>query len=743
MRWKIFFFIVHLFWSSALIFSNDPFKLPRIRGQVKIDGLIDESAWEGIKSLPVFMHIPTFGDPPTEKTEILIAYDDNHLYLAGRLYTSNPKDVQGTSKKRDDLSVSSDWFGVAIDTFNDKENALIFITTPTGLRLDMTVSNDAQGEFPINMSWNTFWDTAVSRNEKGWFAEIRIPFSSLRFQNKEGDVVMGLSAWRYMPRKNEVDIFPKIPNKWDWGMFKPSQFREVVFKGIKSRKPIYLAPYLLAGYGQSFELNDMETAYQQSNDPVFELGLDFKYGLTSNLTLDLTINTDFAQVEADDLQVNLTRFSLFFPEKRLFFQERSSIFDFNFGEPNRLFYSRRIGIDEDENQVPIYGGLRMIGRIGSWDLGFLSMQTAPTEELSTQNFSVFRIRRRIFNPYSYLGTMVTSKIGKNGTYNIAYGVDGIFRLFEDDYLRFNWAQTFDDEEENKFTSLNPARIRVSWERRTNDGLAYDLSYTRSGATYNPEMGFEMREDYTRFGNAIKYGWIPEEKSFLQRHNVFLTGFIFIRNEDQTTESAEIGSGWAFATKKGYWGQISFKHYYEDVTEGFSFEDEDEEDEELSDPDVPIGQYKFYAMEAHLMLAMGKPLWSEANLYVGSFYDGWRLSLGMSPRWSVSPSLELSGTYQINRIKFPDRNKDFYFHITRLRILYMLNTKLSASAFIQYNNSSHEVITNIRLRYNPKEGNDLYLVYNEGLNTNRYRDFPTLPFRSDRTIMLKYTYTFKL
>ena len=346
--------------------AQDQYVLSRINGPVVLDGLSAEPAWEGIEPLPVVEHRPNFGSEPSERTEILVAYNEDYLYVAGRLFDNEPLKIQAPSKKRDSRNPGSDWFGIALDTFNDKENALAFFTTPTGLRWDAAVINDAQGGISANTNWNTLWDVAVVRNDEGWFAEMRIPFSSLRFQDDNGRVVMGLISWRQIARKEEWVIFPAIPSDWGFlSFYKISEAQEVVFEGVRSHKPLHVAPYLLLGTEQSSELNIDESVYQPIEHLKYEVGLDVKYGLTSNLTLDATLNTDFAQVEADDQQINLTRFSLFFPEKRLFFQERSSVFDFNFesSEPNRLFYSRRIGI-YDGKPVRIYGGARLVGRVG-------------------------------------------------------------------------------------------------------------------------------------------------------------------------------------------------------------------------------------------------------------------------------------------------------------------------------------------------------------------------------------------
>jgi hypothetical protein len=706
--------------------------LSRVQGRVTLDGLSTEPAWNGIKPLTVVVYTPNSGAAPSETTEILVAYDDDFIYVAGRLYDREPDKIQATSKKRDDMKLSNDWIGIILDTFHDHENALGFFTTPAGLKLDMTVFNDAEGEFPVNQNWNTFWDVKTVRNKEGWFVEMRIPLSSLRFQAAEGRVVMGLTAWRYIARKNETIISPAIPPKWGfWGSFKPSQAREVVLEGISSHKPLYIAPYLLGGYGRSYELNDAETAYGRKDKFVREAGLDVKYGLTNNLTLDLTVNTDFAQVEADDEQINLTRFSLFFPEKRLFFQERASVFDFNFGNESSLFYSRRIGIHE-ETLVPIYGGARMIGRVGPWDLGFLDMQTASVEDLPSENFGVLRVRRQVINANSWAGAMATSRIGADGTFNTAYGLDGLVRLFGDDYLSWNWTQTFASGEKNRIFSLDPAKFRIDWQRRTLKGLGYDLDFSRAGIDYEPGMGFESRDNYSRLGERLLYGWFPGEKSWLLRHNVFVNGFLYLRNADGAVESSEIGPGWEFTSKSGYYAKVNPKFCYENVSEGFSLSDEAE---------IPAGRYRFFDLNFTFTTPSTETTYLEGSLDAGSFYGGRRISLGISPRWDVSSSLEISGFYEFDRATFPERNQKFIAHIGRLRILTMLSTKFSAAAFVQYSSDANSVTANIRIRYNPREGSDLYIVYNDGLNTDRLSEIPALPRSMGRTLLVKYTYTF--
>ncbi len=713
---------------------NEPIKIQRINSPVTLNGMSDEDAWQGIESLPLRMSMPNFGSEPSERTEILLGYDDDYLYAAGRFYDSEPSKIQASSLKRDGgWSWSTDAMGIILDTFNDNENGVVFLTTPAGTRTDVNILNDGVG-IPyknVNINWNTFWDVATVRNDEGWFTEMRIPFSSLRFEGKDGQVVMGFITYRLIARKFEFNVFPLIPEKY--GIIKPSQAQEILFEGIKSHNPFYITPYFLGGLGQSYELNDAETIYKRTDKFAREAGLDVKYGLTNNITLDLTLNTDFAQVEADDQIINLTRYSLFFPEKRLFFQERSGNFEFRFEDMNRLFYSRRIGIYEGD-QVRIYGGARVVGRAGPWDIGFLNMQTEKFGDLSSENLNVMRLRKQVINPYSYIGCMVTSRIGKGDTWNTAYRIDGIFRLFGDDYLTLKWAQSFEDNKKNQVVALEPTKIYVNWNRRSNKGLGYNLSFSRSGDDFNPGIGYERRDNYTRFGDLVQYGWFPDKESRLQNHQAFIEGFTFIRNDDGEIESSEIGSGWQFETKANSFGVITIKQFQEDVTESFSFSD---------DVDVPEGKYMFYGIEGEYSPLRGNSYRIGTYIKAGSFYDGRRITMSLIPVANISAHLQLEGKYQLNRVEFSDRNQKFTGHIFRLRALAFLNAKHSLIALIQYNSANDAIVTNLRYRYNPREGNDFYIVYNDGLNTDREREIPVLPRTSIRTILVKYSYTFNI
>ena len=721
--------------------SQESIAINPISGQVIFDGKPDEAVWNEASVFPLIVHSPNFGAEPSERSEVMIAYNQEFLWIGARLFSEDPGNITSTSKKRDEQSRNSDQFGILLDTYDDNENALAFFTMPSGARIDYTVSNDGEGGGgggmgSINRSWNTFWDVKTTRDEHGWYVEMRIPFSSLRFQTIDGKIKMGMILNRRISYMNETVTYPLIDPKYGFtASVKPSQAHTIEFENIEAHNPVYIAPYALGGFSSSWELNEEETEYVKKDETKLEAGLDVKYSLTSNLTLDLTVNTDFAQVEADDQQVNLTRYSLFFPEKRLFFQERSGIFNFSLGgRSDNLFYSRRIGIVDSE-QVRIYGGARLTGRINKWDVGILDMQTASYGETPSENFGVARLRRQVINQNSYVGGIMTTRIGTNGNYNVAYGVDGIIRMFGDDYLDVRLAQSMETGAENKVFSSDPTFVGITWERRTDEGFAYDLNYTFTGEQMNPDVGFLRRNDIQGMGGRLQYGWIGDETSKFFSNRAIFQVRRNNRVSDGSLESMEISPGWFISTKMGLGAFVELKYMKEGVDEDFDLSD---------DVMVPAGEYAFTAFEARIFTPSSKPIGAMIKFEAGGFFDGNIVSVGVEPILNLSASLQLSGAYQFNNVSFPDRNQSMRSHIVRASILYMYSTKLSASAFVQLNNSNEVFVGNFRLRYNPREGNDFYLVINE------YRGFmvndnavPAPPPYYNRAILLKYTHTFRL
>lgn len=707
-------------------------KLQRLAGPVTVDGRIDEEAWSTIHPFPLVTYQPTYRGAKSERTEIRVAYDDNYIYAAGRFYVNDLDNMRGNSFYRDRWS-GDDTFGLLLDTFNDNESALWFYTTPLGMRADGSVANDAESD--TNWDWNSFWDSASMITEEGWFAEMRIPFSSLAFQEEDSQVVFGLSVYRWLTTTNERHLYPDISPEFNNGFRKPSQMQDVILEGVTRKNPFYVTPYGLTGVDQMSALNDAESAYDLNNDLTNEVGLDLKYNLTPNLTLDVTVNTDFAQVEADDQQINLTRFSLFFPEKRQFFQERSGIFEFDTGEvSSRLFHSRRIGLVEGE-PIRIWGGARIVGRINEWDIGFLSMQTARQDGLPTENFGVLRLRKKAFNDYSTVGAMMTSRLEEDGTYNIVYGLDGIVRMMGDEYLTLKWVQSFDEAHVNgeNYKPLNAGRAVFNWTRRKLQGLNYDVGITWSGADYLPGIGFTRRSDFTFLSPDVNYQEFKDESSRLRRIWIGNWASTYLRNSDGSVESFWAHPFYWFELKNGATFLISTDHYYEDVRAPFSLSE---------DAEVPPGSYWFHDVWLEAGAPEGWLFRPSAELISGSFYDGWRTSISPGLSWNVSKHLEVGVNYELSVIRFPDRDQRFDAHLPRVRIQAALNSHFSVASLVQYNNQTERVSINTRIRYHFREGNDLWFVYNEGINSERNQILgPRLPITESRTVLLKYTHTF--
>ncbi|MGM0667277.1 MAG: DUF5916 domain-containing protein [Bacteroidota bacterium] len=708
--------------------------MSKFEGELKFDGIINEEGWDKISPLELITFAPDYGAEPSEKTIVKIAYDRDYLYAGAILSDSNIDKVK-IQLKRDDWKYECDWLGIILDTFNDKENSLAFCTSPSGGRSDVAFSNDMEVfARDMNPNWNTFWDVKTTVYDNEWQVEMRIPFSSLRYHEEDGKIIMGLGIVRYLPYKNEMYSLPTAhKEQGSWGAWKASQTQEVVVKDISTKNPVYITPYVLAGVKRENRLNEAGTQYEHSTSPEWNIGMDTKLRVSDNLTLDLSLNTDFAQVENDNQRVNLTRFPLFFEEKRQFFQERNTNFEFNFDGYNRLFHTRQIGLYNGQ-PVTVYGGGRLVGRVKSWDIGFLSMQTAPyKDELLSENFTVLRLQKDVINDKSTIGGIITNRMNFNGKYNTAYGVDGLFNLFGNEYLRAMWAQTFENDENNRVFSVDPTRIFIQWERRQIEGLAYNLNYNYAGGNYNPGMGFESRRNYSRYGFTVSYNWINND-SWLYNHGFSLDGQLYSDIVNDITETSALNFGWKLESRKGMTVGLDASMLYDNLLEDFI------PYPELS---IPSGEYSFLFFKGNINSPRGRSFVIGTSVSSGKWYDGWSNSITVTPSVIIKQRLQLDGTYLYSAASLPERDQEFISHILRLRGQLVFNTKLSLSAFIQYSSISRFIPGNVRLRYNPREGNDLYIIYDEGFNTDRYRLVPALPVSKMRTIMLKYTYTFIL
>jgi Domain of unknown function (DUF5916) len=719
--------------------------LQRLTGPITLDGMSDEAAWREIEPLDLTMYEPTFRGASGRAVQVLVGYDDEAIYVAGRFFHDDPEEIRAFSLTRDRWS-GDDGFGILLDTFNDNENAVRFVGLPLGTRLDMTITGGgAQGEGggrggaggPLNTSWNTFWDFETQITDVGWFGEMRIPFSSLRFEaGDDGSVVMGMMAYAYEPANGSRWTFPAIPQAFPYTQI--SAWQDVRLRDVEPKSPVYVTPYGLTGTSRAAQLNEAGDAWAYATDDNFDVGGDVKLNPTPNLTLDLTVNTDFAAVEADQQQINLTRFSLFFDEKRPFFQERAGIFGFATGaERGTLFYSRRIGL-ADGQPVPIYGGARLVGRLGSWDLGLIAMQTAEQGDLASENFGVLRVKRRVLNENSFVGAMSTSRVGLNGLYNFTYGVDGLFRATGDDYITVKWLQTFqggDAERDGAPGGFDAGRIVLDWTRRRLGGLSYQNAFTLSGAGYDPGTGFELRTNFARGQSDWNYQWFPGESSRFRRIWIGAKSNIWVRNADDRVDTGQLQPFVQVETKPGTTFRLSVNTQYEDVLRPFDLSE---------NVQVPAGSYWATEGAAEFRAPRGWKFRPNVALTAGDFFDGRRMGLRSDLSWSVSEYLELRGGWEWNRVRFGKRAQEFDSNLVRLTARGAFNTKMSIDAFVQYNSLTDALTTNTRFRYNFREGRDLWLVWNEGLNLEReVFGVPPLPFENARTLTLKYTHTFIL
>ncbi len=707
--------------------------VPKMETAILFDGVVDSLEWGSIAALPLVSHWPAFSAEPGTRTEFRVAYDEKFLYFSAICY-DDPALIQQPYFEHDKLAMTMDHISLILDTYNDNENALYFCVSPTGSRIDISVRNDAQGNNPNDLSWNAYWEAKVSLNDEGWMAEARIPFSSLRFQSENDLTTMGLIAYRYRPSSKQLDVYPAIPRDWGfWSFIKPSQAQDVIFSGIQNKRPWFTSPYVLSRLGYYHNRLPESPGFEKISGNKLDVGLDIQHAVSNNLNLDITVNTDFAQVEADDQVVNLSRFSLFFPEKRRFFLERSSIMEFSFENDNRLFYSRRIGINEGK-LIPLWGGVRLVGRIKSFDVGVMTMQSQEKFDFPSENFGVLRLRKRISENNSYVGGIFTSRTDFSGNTNLTYGLDGIINLFRDDYLKVNLAQSRQSQQTDSDSNFpkDRNRIYIQWEDRSNVGFNYSLSYSQVDLNYEPGLGFEMRKNFKAFGDRISYGWFPGEKSSFYYLQFTVNSQAYFSNTSNQLETFLVSPFVQLEWNNRNSVQFAYSRFLDNPPSAFNLS---------RDVVIDCGKYVNNDISIIYRTSPVNLLNALFNVTTGNYYEGKRFSASVTSTYTISRYFTLTGFYEYNHIGF-ENLPDYMSHVGRLKISSSLNVKLSMNAFVQYNSLSQISLLNFRLRYNPKDGNDLYLVYNEMLNNNGKSD-PLLPFSGFRTLTLKYIHTFHI
>ena len=675
----------------------------RVPAALRIDGLLDEALYRTVTPISDFIQSePTAGLPATEKTEVWISFDNEFVYVSMRASESQPDRMVVSEMRRDNGQVQqNENFAFALDTFYDRRNSFNFILNPIGGRQDGQNNNETS----YNGDWNPIWNFAVRRTADGWTAETAIPFKSIRYRAGRAQI-WGLQLRRTSRWKNEYSFLTHVPNgSGQNGLSRMSSAATLV--GIEapvSSRPLDIKPYVTSNV-----TSDMTSNPQRRNDPGAAYGFDVKYGLTQGLTADVTYNTDFAQVEADEQQVNLTRFSQFFPEKRDFFLENQGLFNFgsalnwngSAGDAPIMFYSRRIGLDQG-TEIPVDGGARVTGRAGRYSVGLLDIQSSSLDRLGvpSTNFAVARVRRDILRR-SAIGAIATrrSSISGGSGSGQTYGVDGTFAFFTN--LSFNtmWARTETPSRRGEDTSYR-ARLDFNGDR-------YGLNVERMGvgANFNPEVGFVKRVDYTKSHVQARFSPRPTRIKSIRKFTYQANWEIF-ENAAGQLETREMQAEFQAEFQSSDKIQVQYTHGYELLPESFRIS---------RGVTIPGGGYDLRNLHAQINLGQQRAVSGTLFADVGPFYGGDRTQFGYSfGRVKLNPHLALEPGLAINRVTLP--YGDFTSSLVSSRLTYTITPMMFVSSLVQYNSSNHTLSTNARLRWEYRPGSEFFVVYNEGRDT---------------------------
>lgn len=730
-------FSLNLAAQDSLQYLNaPPLVIKPLQGEITLDGKPDEPAWQQIAAFNYIMFRPDWGKP-NSSTKLKVTFDDRFLYVGAILRDSAAAPVVSRNLVRDGWN-GDDWFTFHIDAAFSKQNAAVFSIYPSGSRYDMVVSNDAVelGSSTFNNTYDMLWEGKTHLLDDGWSLEMKIPLSNLRLREVRGKVYSAISSARTINARNELYVFPAMPQEVNSAIMKPSIKRPVVFEGLETKKQLLVTPYLLAGNDRSQQLNLDQSAYEKNNTFTREVGLDVRYGLSSNITLDLTLNTDFAQVEADDQQINLSRFSLFFPEKRRFFQEQAGLYEVGLGGNSQLFYSRNIGIFQG-NLAPIIGGARVNGQLDQWELGALSIQTQKTTandtEVPSENFSVARLRHKVLNNRSFIGLMATHR-SRSGYNNSAFAADAFLNVKGETYLVSSLAYSADAE--NAASGfLNHIRFASELRKRVSEGWFYSLNYNYSGEHFNPGMGFLNRQNFHNSFVQLQHGRYNQagKGNFQYVKWTLLTSDNYWAASTGKFETWYNFTGWEATNFRGDSFDVSHVRELQQLEQPLQFS------EKLV---VPAGRYFFHYAFLGYYPAAQRRFGHWVRMEAGSFYGGRRLAITYSPGFNLSENINLSASWRANYIDLSGigSGKE-WLHVGRIKLEAALNLHLSGSFTWQYNSNSKTFFNNARLRYNFRDGHDLYLVYNENFNTELERESPILPRSGQQVFLLKYIYTF--
>jgi hypothetical protein len=681
----------------------------RSTGPIELDGRLDEPSWLTAPIAKDFIqNDPREGEPATYDTEVRLLYDEHALYIGVFAHDEHPDDLIINELRKDFDTNNADGFQVVIDTFHDERNGYQFSINPAGAKWDAQMSNEGR---ETNSNWDGIWDVKTRIAEDGWYAEIRIPFRTLKF---EADPVQtwGINFQRRLRRFNENSYWAPVQRIHSISRVSMAGTVDQL-QGLRPGANLRVKPYAL---GSS---NRLVTG---DSDGDFDAGVDVKYGVTSGLTWDFTVNTDFSQVEADEQQVNLTRFSLFFPEKRDFFLENSGVFQFGAGQttaggggggrqnPSQdviLFFSRRIGLADSGDAIPILGGTRLTGRVAGFSVGALNIQqhgtdaTATSPETLATNYTTLRLRRDVLGS-SDIGLMFMNKDVKGDHFNRVGGADANFRFFRD--LTFNLAVAKTNSPETAVKATGS-----EWYSKNAFGYRspfWDLraAYQTIGTRFNDEMGFVPRTGVNN-GEAFIGGHFRPKRVRTWLRDIFPHFQIenFTRQEGLGLESRYTDWHLPFTFQNSSFIEVGINPNVEVIRTPFTINSR-------RGIQVLPGRYEFKEYFVLANTNAAAPLSFTTRYSIGDFYDGYRRGYTVGTTVRANEHFNVSGNVQFNDITLPQGA--FTTTLVTGRVNYFLNTKVFVNALLQYNTDARQWSSNVRLNIIHRPLSDFFFVYNE-------------------------------
>ena len=695
---KQLFILLIIFLSCINLFGQyskpDSINANFYEGQIKLDGILDESCWLNASGIENFtQREQKEGEAATERTKIVIVYNTTEIYFGIWCFDKEAEKISAQQMVRDFSWSSDDNIEIMISTFNDNRNGYLFVTNPNGAMADIWVGDEGK---EWNKDWNGVWDVAVNVSNKGWFAEMVIPFSTLKF-TKDSTQVWGINFERNIRRKKEQLLWQGWSRLYD--VEKISQGGKLTgIKNIKQGTKIEIKPSILGG---------VEIANGKTKN-TGKIGGEINFDISPTLKLNFTANTDFAQVESDRKQINLSRFSLFYPEKRQFFLEGKNYYDMRVGSA-RLFYSRKIGIEQN-TEIPIIGGVRLFGKLNKTSVGIMSIQTNAKDSIPTTNFSVIKIEQDIFKQSS-IGMLVTQKYS-NKHYNRVYGTDFRYstsKIFKDknliigSSLAISETKTFGETQNVNKDNLS-YNVFLSYP---NDVIEYDLGFSTVESGFNPEMGFANRSNYQMIYTELQFNPRFKKLSFF-RNMIFKPIDINYYINDETKETESIFYEWrpfGFVSKSGEFLEFNVQHVFDKPSEKFKL---------IDSVFIPAGSYWDNRFEIQFSTFRGRKIGLDASVNLGEFYTGQRQEIELYTHFNFNKHLNIGLDWQRNYIQLTQNS----FSTDELggRVDYAFNPKLITTVFAQWNNEDNNILVNYRINWIPKIGSYFYFVINQEIST---------------------------